>query len=136
MAMSATIALSPSSSCVTEQKVTATLTITNSAAYQVNVTSIQGYALPTSASVSNYNSGVSVGVVNNGPNANLAVPANGSLVLTFDLKFHAPSTGTLSNGSNTYSVAALINSDDGSVFAPTAATITVNYVVSYSSAQS
>lgn len=134
MAITATISVAPST-VVTEQKATAKVTISNSGAYPVNVVTIQGYALPHGASVSNYNSGVSVGVVNTGPSTNLVVPAGGDLVLNFDLKFHAPSTGVLSAGSQYYDVSANIVTDDGSNTSPTAATVTVNYVVTYPASQ-
>lgn len=128
MAMTATIALSPSTA-KTEQKVTATLTISNSAGYPVNVVTAQGYALPTGAGASNYNTAVAISQIVTGPGSNLVVPAGGDLVKTFSLKFHAPSTGVEGDVVQTYSVSANIISDDGSNFAPTAATVTVNYVV-------
>lgn len=135
MAMTATITTSPST-VVTEQKCTAILVVSNSSAYPVNLTGVIGNSLITGGTAPTYNSGVSIGVVNFGPNAVVTVPASGSLTLTFDLKFHGPSTGYLSTGANTYSVSALCYSDDGSVFAPTAATVTVNYAVTYNASQS
>lgn len=136
MAMTATISCSPST-VKTEQKCIAAVTISNSAAYPVDVTTCQVFAKPTSSGASNYGTDAAVGVVNTGPNVNLTVPASGSLVLTVELKFHGPSTASASNkydnsGSNTYDVGALITSNDGSVFSPTATTVTANYVVSFS----
>lgn len=141
MAITATISTSPSSTAVTEQKVTASVVISNSGAFQVQVTSMEGLVKPTGSGASNYNSGVAVGVINTGPNANLTVPAAGSLTLTFDLRFHGPSTASSTNqyvgtGSNTYDVSAVVYTDDGSVTSPTASTITVNYAVTYNSSQS
>ena len=134
MAITATISASPST-VVTEQKCTAIVTISNSSAFPVNVTAMNGTALPTGASGTNYNTGVAVGVINTGPSANLTIGASGSLVLTFDLKFHGPSTGYLSDGANTYSVSAIIYTDDGSVTVPTATTVTVNYAITFPEAQ-
>lgn len=140
MALTATITTSPASTAVTEQKVTAILVVTNGSAFPVNLTSVQGYAIPTSAGASNYNSGVSVGVVSFGPNSNAVVPASSTLTLTFDLKFHGPSTASSTNeyvgtGSNTYSISATCYGSDGSVFAPTATTLTVNYAVTFAASQ-
>lgn len=136
MAMSATIAVS-ASTIKTEQAVTAILTITNTAAYSVVMTSVQPFVRLTGSLAPNYNSGVAVGKVDMGPNRNLVVPADsGTLVITFPLRFHGPSTASNSNvyddsGSNTYDVGALCTSDDNSVFSPTATTITVNYAVNF-----
>lgn len=137
MAMTATIALSPSSTVLTEQKLTASVTVSNSGASAVNITGIQGNAIATGATAATYNSGVSIGTVNTGPNAILSVPAGGTLVKTFDLRFHGPQSGSLTSGSfsDGFSVSALCSSDDGSVFSPTAATITVNSAVSFPAAQ-
>ena len=135
MAMTATIAVSPST-VVTEQKVTATLTVSNSAAYPVNLTGVIPLVKRTSSAVSDYGTGVAIGQVDMGPNTNMVVPASGSLVVSFSLKFHGPSTMSASNVyddsvSNTFDVGATCSSDDGSVFSPTATTVTVNYAVNF-----
>lgn len=139
MAMTATISMvvgtATATSAVTEIDTTAIIVVSNSSAAPVNVTQVLPYVQSTGGSVTTTNSGVSIGVVNMGPNTNMTVPASGSLNLTVPITFHAPTTGYLSNGTNTYSVGATIYSNDGSVFIPTATTFTVNYVVSYPTAQ-
>lgn len=136
MAMTATISTNPSSTAVTEQTVTAILVISNSGTVPVTVTSVQPTVQLTSSSAPTINSGVSIGVINTGPNSNLTVPASGSLTITWPLSIHGPSTTyATQSGSNTYSIGATVYSNDGSVFAPTASTLTVNYVVSFASAQ-
>lgn len=135
MAMTATIASNPASTAVTEQPVTMVLTISNSGASVVHMTAIVPYAQPTGSVKSVMNSGVSFGQINFGPNSNLAVPAGGSLVVTFPVTFHAPSSGYLSDVALTYDIGATCYSDDNSVFVPTADTITVNYAVTFSEDQ-
>lgn len=135
MAMTATISVTPST-VKTEQKVTAILTVSNSAAYPVSLVDVNPLVRLTSSVASNYGSGVVVSKINMGPNTNMVVPAAGDLVLTFQVKFHGPSTASASNlyddsGSNTFDVGANCKSDDGSSFSATAATVTVNYAVNF-----
>jgi hypothetical protein len=135
MAMTATIASNPTSTAVVNQPVTMILTISNSGSSVVNMTSVMPYALSTDGVKSVINTGLSFGKVNFGPNANLAVPPSGSLVLSFPVTFFAPSSGVLSDVVQTYSIGATCYSDDGSVFIPTADTITVNNFTEYPEAQ-
>ena len=135
MAMTATIASVPTSTAVVEQSITMVLTISNSAAGAVNMTSIVPYAQATGSVASVINSGVSFGQINFGPNANLAVPAGGDLIITFPVTFHGPSSGVLSETALTYDIGATCYSDDGSVFKPTADTITVNNFTTYPESQ-
>ena len=137
MAMSATISCSPST-VVTEQKCTASVTVTNTSSVPVTLTGLQGYVLPTGGGASLYSTGVSISPVNlTGPNVSVVVPgSSGTAVVTFDVKFHAPSTGYLSSGTGTFDVGCVCYSNDGSVFSPTATTVTVNYAVTFSSAES
>lgn len=135
MAITATIAVS-SATVVTEQKVTARVTISNSGAYPVNVTEVIPLVRLTGSTAPDYGTGVALGKVDTGPNTNLVIQPSGSLVLTYGIRFHGPSTASASNlydgsGSNTFDVGATVYTDDGSVTSPTATTITVNYAVDY-----
>lgn len=135
MAMTATIATNPATTAVTEQLVTCVLTISNSAAYPIDMTAVVPYVLSTGGVKSVINTGVSIGAINFGPGAAKTVPASGTLVITFPVTFHAPSSGILANVTETYDVGATCYSNDASVFIPTAATITINYAVSYPASQ-
>lgn len=124
MAMSATISVSPSTAKV-NQEVVATLTVSNSGGSAVNVTSIDPSAFQTSIGAAakacspvGYQTSLS-GVA--GPPIRVSVAASGSTIFVFSYKFFAPSTN-----SSTYDVGAVVTSDDGSVFSPTAATVTVS----------
>lgn len=135
MAMTATIASNPVSSAVVEQPITMSLTISNSGANVVRMVNVVPYALSTGGVKSVINTGVSFDLIPFGPNANVAVPAGGTLVLTFQVKFHAPSSGILSTTVQTYDIGATCYSDDLSVFAPTVDTITVDNFTIYPTAQ-
>lgn len=123
MAMTASISLAQSTATV-NQDILATLTVSNSGGSAVNVTSINptivqtsgGAGILSAASACDQNS-----LAQAGPLTSVSVAAAGSTLFQFTVKAFAPST----NGS-TYSVGAIITSDDGSVFSPTAATVTVN----------
>jgi len=122
MSMSATIALS-STKVAVNQKLTATLTISNSGATNVSVTSVQP--------ITNYTGGpqepvgCALGDVPTGPGYPQIVVASGTLAVPFDVVFFYQSTGVAGGGSGTYDIGALIQTSDGSVFKPTAATATV-----------
>ncbi len=135
MAMTATIASIPASTAVIGQPITMVLTISNSSGSAVHMTNIAPYALATGATNPTINTPVSFGPINFGPNANLTVPASGSLSLSFQATFHAPSSGVLSEIAQTYSIGATCYSDDGSVFIPTADTITVNNFTTFPESQ-
>lgn len=139
MAMTATISVSPSSA-VTEQKVTASVTVSNSAAFPVTMVNFVPYAYPTGAAVSNINTGVALSPINTGPNALLTVGASSSQVFTFDLKAHGPVCGALDSSdattfSTTYKVGCQCYSNDGSSFSPTETTVTINYAYSFPAGQ-
>lgn len=130
--LSATIALSPTTA-VTNQTVTATVTVSNTAGGSaLTITSIAPVVTYTGGSgeVS-----YAAGQVNLGPGATTTVAASGSATFSLALTFFAPSTGILSNGSGTYSVGAICTSADGQVFSPTAATVTVNYAITFPTSQ-
>lgn len=143
MAMTATLSLNPSTQ-VTEGQVVGTLTISNSGASVVNMTSIKPYAYPNGSSLAaSANSGVAIGKVEMGPNSPyISVPASGSLIVPLNFVFHPPQCGTL-NGTVTggltqqqvYKVGATCYSNDGSVFVPTEQSLTVNNVVTFPSGQ-
>lgn len=127
MAITATIALS-SATCVAEQKVTATLTVSNSGAATVLVTGIAPSVTPHSAT----NGSVSVGIggVALGGAFTSTVAASGSTKFSFDVVPHAPIT-SYNIGSEpssfVYDVGAVIATSDGSLTSPTVATLTVAY---------
>jgi hypothetical protein len=126
MAMTATITCAPDPVQI-GQKVTATITVSNSGASSVNVTGIRLYANYTGGTLAPQTS-VAYGQPNLSAGATVSVAASGSTIFPVDLVFFAPSTGLLSDGNGTYDVGAQITSSDGSVFHPTADTITVNNI--------
>lgn len=140
MAMTATIALS-NSTTVTGRPVTAILTITNSGTPPVTVNSINPYVQPTSQSAYESNQGIALPSINFGPSSNSTVNgSNGTLIITWPIVFHGPSTMTATNqylntGTGTFDVGATIYSSDGSVFKPTVTTVTVNYAVTFPASQ-
>lgn len=122
MAMTATIAVSPSTAKI-NQDIKATLTVSNSAGVAVNVTRIQPFIRQTNSNADdNASSSVSLPAMSgtSGPPISVSVAASGSTVFVFYVRAFAPSTN-----SSTYDVGAVCYSDDGSVFSPTAATVTV-----------
>lgn len=126
MSMSATISLSPSAVQI-NQKITATITVSNSGSSSVNVTGIRLYSNYTGGSGAPQTA-VAYGQPNLSAGATVSVAASGSTIFPVDLVFFAPSTGLLSDGSGTYDVGAQITSDDGSVFHPTAALASVDNI--------
>lgn len=123
MAMTATLTISPSTATV-NQDISGTLTVSNSGGSAVNVTSITPFMRQTSAVAATLADNA-VALPNSmgqaGPKISTSVAAAGSTIFKFTVQAFAPST----NGS-TYDVGAIVTSDDGSVFAPTAQTVTVN----------
>lgn len=118
MAMTASIALSSATS-VKNQQVLATLTISNSAGSAVTVTGIRPTALFTGAP-SNDPAACALGMPVFSPGFSVSVPASGSLKFTFGV------VGFISTGTGTFSIGAICNSNDGSVFSPTVTTLTVS----------
>lgn len=125
MAMSATIALTESTVLI-NQTVHAVATISNSGGSDVLVISFQPQAQLTGSPIPEYNAGLAVSSPAIGAGQNVTVPAGGSLKLACQYIFFSPSTGPIGAGSNTYDCGALIQTNDGSIFAPTPATVTVN----------
>lgn len=114
--MTATIALS-SATCKINQQVMATLTISNSGGSAVSVTGIQPNVLFTGA-LSSDPAACALGAPAFSPGFSVSVPASGSLKFTFGV------VPFISTGSGTFSIGAICNSSDGSVFSPTATTLT------------
>jgi hypothetical protein len=132
--VTATIAVSPSTVQV-GQKVTATVSFTSTVNSAVTVTGMEPYAIITGASFP-MPASVAYGIPNlQANNSAISIAASGTATIPFDLTFFAPSTGLLSNGSNTYDVGCQCQTSDGSVFHPTAATVTVNNITFASSQQ-
>lgn len=126
MAMSATISCSPSAVQI-NQKVTATITVSNSGSSAVVVQGIRLAASYTGGTTAPQTS-VAYGQPNLSAGATVSVAASGSQTFPVDLVFFAPSTGLLSDGAGTYDVTAYIHSDDGSYFSPTAALVSVDQI--------
>lgn len=127
MAITAEIALS-SATCKAEQKVTATVTVSNSGAATVYVTGIYGTVTPTGAT--NGSVAAVVGGVPLGGAFTSSVAASGSTTFSFDVCPHAPNTsyGILAEpASYVYDVGAVVYTSDGSITSPTATTLTVAY---------
>lgn len=126
MAISATIALSSSTSLST-QKVTATITVTNSGAADVLVSAVAPKAVPSGLTTQSI--ALSLGVCPIGGAFNSTVAASSTLKLSFPVVAHAPITpspGTLTNPtSQAYSIGALIYTSDGSITDATPSTLTV-----------
>lgn len=116
MALSASIALS-SSSVGIGKAVTATLTVTNSAASAVNMLSIVPYAFKTGDSVDD-GAPVTLGVAPLTAGNTVSVPGSSSL----DFKFQV--IPNKSSDTGTYSIGAYCYAQDGSMFKPTVATLT------------
>lgn len=133
--VTATIALSPSTVQV-GQKVTGTVTFTSTVNASCTVQGMQPYALYTGATINAIPVAVNFGMPNlQANNSQIAIAASGTAVIPFDMVFFAPSTGLLSTGSGTFDVGCQCQTSDGSVFHPTAATVTVNNITFASSQQ-
>ena len=136
MAVTATIAVSPSTVQI-GQKVTASVTFTNGASSAAcTVTGMQPHAIYTGGTEPGQ-APVAYGMPNlQANNSQISLAASGgTAVIPFDLVFFAPSTGLLSTGVGTYDVGCQCQTSDGSVFHPTAATVTVNNITFASSQQ-
>lgn len=119
MAMSATIALSPSTAG-SQTLVKCALTVSNSGGSAVNVTSVEPYIFATSAGavLGQFPAG-STGEPPISPGFPISVPASGTLIITFYATFFRTS------GTSTYSVGAVCHGSDASIFQPTVGTVTV-----------
>lgn len=128
MAITAAITLS-SATCASEQRVTATCTITNSGTTAVNLVSVTPILTPTSQTVR------SVAVATGIPPVGGAFPvsiagSNGTLAVSFDVTPHAPITSYnvgAEKSSLVYDVGAEVLTSDGSLVRATTTTLTVTY---------
>jgi hypothetical protein len=119
MAITATIAVSPSSVAAgVSPPVNVVLTVSNSGADDVNITSITPIVEPTSDTKGSVP--VSMGVPPLGPGRNVTVPAGGSLVVPWSLSVHGPQY----RGTVYYDVGAIVKTSNGSTTVPTVATLT------------
>lgn len=118
MAMTATISANTATAKVNKE-VVLTLTVSNSGGSAINLTNVTPTCIQTGAP-SNDPAPANFGLAPLGPGLPISVPASGSLVLKYGVVFFGPGYGT------TYSIGAICNSSDGSVFSPTAATVTVS----------
>lgn len=117
MALSATLALS-SATVVINKSVTATLTVSNSAASAVNMLSIRPYAYKTGDNKDD-EAPVALGVVPLSSGNIISVPGLSTQTFQFQV---TPQKGS---GTGTYSISAIIWAQDGSTFSPaSAATLT------------
>lgn len=128
MAITATIALNPTSGVQIEAPVTATVTVSNSGGSPVNVNEIVPRINFTGDTGPENQCSVSAQRALINP-ANQVVPAGGSTKYNFQVKFHGPSTKVDDSGSGTYDVSCDVAASDGSNTTPTAATITVHPVL-------
>lgn len=134
MAMTATIALTPTSNVFVGQKIVATVVISNSGGSDVTVSSFEPYYFLTpNSTVFTQTEPIARGKGILAYAQTKTVPASGTLNVNFPIVFNAPSGDLSLSGasvvpSTTWSVGCTIVSSDGSVFKPTAATVTVNPV--------
>lgn len=127
MAITATIALS-SATCAAGQKVTATLTVSNSGAATVLVTGIEPSVTPHSSTKGSV--AVAVGTPPLGGAFTSTVTASGSTKFSFYVTPHAPITSYnvgAEPSSFVYDVGAVIATSDGSLTSPSVTTLTVAY---------
>lgn len=133
MAMTATISLSLSTVLI-NQPTNAVLIVSNSGSSAVNVIALAPLVYFTGNSAP-YATSVAQGEWALGPGVNITVPASGSLAYSAPFVFFAPSTGQYGAGNGTFSVGAVCQTSDGSIFSPTAATVTVNPITLSSTEQ-
>lgn len=128
MAITASIALS-SATCAAEQKVTATVTVTNTGASTVLVTGIQPLVTPHSAT--NGSVAVATGAVPlGGAFPSTVAGSSGTTKFSFDVTPHAPITSYnigAEPSSLVYDVGAVVATSDGSLTSPSVTTLTVSY---------
>lgn len=126
MAITATIALTPSGTVIIEQQVMAVVTVNNSGGSDVNVLEMDPKVKFTGSSSATDGSSVGLGkVATSGVSS--VVPAGGSAKFQFKLVFHEPSVN-YDGTAGTYDVSCNIICSDGSLVNPTAATKRVNQV--------
>jgi hypothetical protein len=126
MALTAAITLS-SATCVAEQSVACTCTVSNSGAAAVTVLSITPTA-PINGTTQETTS-IAKGQPPTGPGMTVSVAASGSTAFTWPMVPHAPTTDGTSTpaepASLVYSIGATVYTSDGAVTVATPATVTV-----------
>lgn len=126
MAITATIALS-SATCVAEQPIAVTVTVSNSGLAAVTVLNIVPTA-PINGTTAE-TSAIAKGQPPTGPGMTVSVAASGSTPFTWLVVPHAPTTDGTSTpaepASLVYSIGATITTSDGAVTVATPATLTV-----------
>lgn len=123
--MSASLSIAPSTA-VLGQPINGQLTITNSDTINaVSLLTVNVLAYGTSATPATPGStACAISQVPLGPNAITLINASSSLIVPITVTFFDPSNGT-------YSIGANIASSDGSSFAPTPQTVTINQLNSH-----
>lgn len=123
MAMTATISLSEST-CLINSTVNAIVTVQNTGTPPVQMLSISPNAVLT-GTASSVSTSVGFGnVILDGHS--FVNGASGTQTYSFSVVPFSPSTGPVGGGAGTFSIGCTCISADGSVFKPTAATLTVN----------
>lgn len=124
MANTAAMTLS-SATCIAEQKVTATCTITNGGTAALYVTSVQPTVVPNSLTAQT--NAIAIGQPAVGGAFNVTLPGSGTLALSWDLVPHTPTTtyGT-SEASGVVTVGATIGLSDGSTVTASTTNLTVS----------
>lgn len=124
--LTASISLS-SASCIQGQSIQAVVTVSNSNAYDVNITEIKPTMIFTGNSASKDGSSFSASNILLGQGFNNVVPASSSAKFMFFLSPYEPSVN-FNHTPGTYDVSCHITSNNGDFVTPTAATLTVNPV--------
>jgi len=127
MAITAAMSLG-SSTCKSEQVVTATCTISNSGSTAVNVTAVQPTMTPTGQTQQSV--AALPGLPPVGGAFPTTVPASGSLAISWPVVAHSPVTSYnvgAEPSSFAYDCGAIVYTTDGSVTSATVATLTVSY---------
>jgi hypothetical protein len=126
VAITASIALS-SATAKSEQKVTATCTITNSGSGAVNVLSLNPTC--TKHSGTSQDTSCALGIAPVGGGWAVSVPgSSGTLAIPFDVVAHSPITSYgvgAEPSSLVYDIGAVIYTSDGAITSATVATLTV-----------
>lgn len=127
MTITATMAVS-NATPKSEQQVTATVTVSNSAGTAVNVTAIVPTLTPHSATTQSVAGALGYPLL--GGNFAVAVAASGSTNFSWSVMAHAPVTSYnvgAEPSSYVYDVGALIYTSDGAITSATTTTLTVGY---------
>lgn len=122
MSLSATVTLNKSSAQV-GQVIRAFITVSNSGAAAVSILDISPQLKQTGNTFPLDRSSYGAGPV--AQPGNIPVPAGGSEIFTMDIAFYTPSFILDGAVQTTYDVGCLISAQDGSLFTPTPATVSI-----------